>query len=313
MTALAAALAPVFLLIGLGYGLRRCGFLEAPFWAAADRLTFFVLFPALLVRNLATADLTGLPVTAMAAALAGAVAAIAGGLLALRRPLGARLGLSGPAFTSLFQGAIRPNTYVGLAAALALYGPPGMTAAAVAVAVLVPLVNLLSAAVLARHAGAGAPGVGRTAVMVARNPLILACLAGVALNWTGLGLPLGSGPVVAILGGAALPLGLLSVGAGLHVRAVRGARGVLLLASGCKLLVLPLIAVAVLTVLGIGGVAGAVTVLFAALPTSATSYVMARQMGGDHGLMAAIITVETVLAAVSLPALLIAFGGSIFH
>jgi predicted permease len=312
MTEIVAALAPVFVLIVVGTALRRSGFLAEGFWDAADRLTYFVLFPALLVHNLATAHLGEIRFAGMVGALVAAVVLVALLLLAFRP----HLGLGGPAFTSLFQGSIRPNTYVGLAAAVALYGSAGLTLAAVAVAALVPLVNLLSATALARYgAGGGAPaeadappGPLETALMVVRNPLILACAAGVALNWSGLGLPLGTGPVLDILGSAALPLGLLSVGAGLDPRAARAAPGPLAVASACKLLTLPALVVAALEGLGVGGLTATVAVLFAALPTSATSYVMARQLGGDHGLMAGIITVETVVAMVTLPAWLILVG-----
>lgn len=309
MTEVAAALAPVFFLIVLGYAFRRGGFLAEDFWHTADRLTYFVLFPALLVDNLATAPLGQIRFAGMVGALVAAVLLVALLLLALRP----RLALDGPAYTSIFQGSIRPNTYVGLAAAVALYGEAGLTLAAVAVAAMVPLVNVLSATALARYAlnsGAGETplSVAETALMVARNPLILACLAGVLLNWSGLGLPLGSDRVLAVLGSAALPLGLLSVGAGLRLEAVRGAPLPMAVASAAKLLLLPGIAVVALEGLGVGGLTATVAVLFAALPTSATSYVMARQLGGDHELMAGIITAETALAVVTLPAMLILFG-----
>ncbi|MEE9140997.1 MAG: AEC family transporter [Alphaproteobacteria bacterium] len=306
----AAALAPVFFLIVIGYAFRRSGFLEEGFWVRADRLTYFVLFPALLAHNLALAHLGEIRFAGMVVALVGAVAAVALVLLVLRP----RLKLGGPAFTSVFQGSIRPNTYVGLAAAVALYGDAGLTLAAVAVAAMVPLVNVLSTTALARFASDGPeprgdpPPFREIAATVARNPLILACLAGVVLNWSGLGLPLGSEPVLDILGRAALPLGLLSVGAGLDVKAARSAVSPLAVASVCKLVALPAIAVAALKGLGVGGLTATVAILFAALPTSATSYVMARQLGGDHGLMAGIITVETALAVVTLPAALILFG-----
>jgi predicted permease len=312
MIHIAAALGPVFLLIVLGYAFRRSGFLEEHFWARADRLTYFVLFPALLAHNLALAHLGEIRFGGMVAALILAVVVVALVLYALRP----YLGLGGPAFTSVFQGSIRPNTYVGLAAAVALYGDAGLTLAAVAVAAMVPLVNVLSATALARYAGGGAgPGSGGAAPpisdlagTVARNPLILACVAGVLLNWSGLGLPMGTETVLDILGQAALPLGLMSVGAGLEVKAARAAGRPLVVASACKLLALPALAILALKGFGVGGLTATVAVLFAALPTSATSYVMARQLGGDHALMASIITVETVLAVVTLPAILVLFG-----
>jgi predicted permease len=110
------------------------------------------------------------------------------------------------------------------------------------------------------------------------------------------------GPVVDALGRAALPLGLLSVGAGLDWAALGARKLPLLTAAGAKLVLLPAFAALVLAATGTGGTPALVGVLFASLPTSASSYIMARQMGGDHGLMAAIITAEIVLAAVTIPA-----------
>ena len=68
MSGVVGALAPIFLLILLGYAIRRLKLLEAGFWEPAERLTYFVLFPALLLENMATAELRGLQVLPMAAA-----------------------------------------------------------------------------------------------------------------------------------------------------------------------------------------------------------------------------------------------------
>lgn len=310
MTAVLLALAPVFLLIVLGHLLRRTQFLVAEagadsFWAAADRLTYYLLFPALIVHTLALSDFSELAVAGMAGALAIPVLIIAA-VLTLQRPrLEKACGIGGPGFTSVFQGAIRPNTYLGLASAFALYGDAGLTLAAVAVVTLVPLVNLLSAMALARHGANAHSGLGARLLVVARNPLILACAAGLALNVSGVGLPAFTGPLLDLLGRAALTLGLLSVGAGLDIAAARRSGAALWTAAGCKLVLLPAFTVLLLHQFGVGGVTAAVALLFAALPTSATSFVMSRQLGGDHTLMASIITAETLAAIVTLPAALI--------
>lgn len=304
MSGVVGALAPIFLLILLGHVIRRLKLLEAGFWEPAERLTYFVLFPALLLENMATAELRGLQVLPMAAALVGGVLVVAGLLISLRP----RLGLNGPAFTSVFQGAIRPNTYVGLAAAAALSSEAGITLAAISVATVTPLVNVLSVAVLARHAGEAEAGTGRTLASIARNPLILAVAGGAALNWTGIGLPPVVDPVIDILGRAALPLGLLAVGAGLDIPAARTAGRTLLPTAGLKLVLLPGLTWLACLAFGVEGVTRTIAVLMSALPTSASSYILARQMGGDHGLLAAIITVTTLLAILTLPAAAILAG-----
>ncbi len=298
MLGVVSALLPVFVVIGLGYGLRRAGFVPDGFWPPAEKLTYYLLFPSLLVANLAKADLSELSVVPVAAALLVPILTVSGLLVAAR----ARLALEGPAFTSVVQGAIRPNTYVGLAAAAALYGSAGLTLTAVGIAVVVPLVNVVSVVVLSRYgAGDGDGSVGSIAATIVRNPLILACLAGIALNWSGEGLPFGVGEVLEILGRAALAIGLLAVGAGLDPAAVRASRAAVLVAGLCKLLLLPGLTWAVCAGLGVGGITAAVAVLFNALPAASSAYVLARQLGGDHGLRSGIFTAQTALAALTLP------------
>ncbi|MBW7849769.1 MAG: AEC family transporter [Rhodospirillales bacterium] len=303
MLAVVVALIPVFVLIVLGYAMRRLEFVPEAFWPPAEKLTYYVTFPALLVQNLAEADVAGLPVLPLAGV--EATATVLSGLALL---LAWRwLDVSGPAFTSMIQGAIRPNTYVGLAAAASLYGARGVTLMAICVAAVVPLVNLLSVVAMVRLASGHASGWRAMVLPVAKNPLILACLAGIFLNLAGIGLPLWASQTLRILGSAALPIGLLAVGAGLHLRALRRTGSHVLLTSACKLLLLPLLAVAGAAWVGLDGMARGVALLYAALPCSASAYVLARQMGGDAGLMANIISTQTLLAAITIPLLLIGF------
>ncbi|MGQ9368957.1 AEC family transporter [Azospirillum sp. ST 5-10] len=305
MVAVFGALAPIFLLILLGHALRRRAFVPPAVWAGADRLTYFVFFPALIVDELARADLGRDDMAPMAAAMAAGILAAAALMTAARRPLG----LDGPAFASVFQGSMRMNTYVGLAAARALFGDAGLTLIAVGIALIIPLVNVLAVLAHARW-GRDARGVTAGAILrgLATNPIILAALCGVALNLTGLGKPPVAGPVIEILARAALPVGLLSVGAGLDLAAARAAGLGVGVATATKLLLVPAATAAAGFALGVDGLALTVAVLFNALPCSASAYALARQMGGDHALIAAIITVQTLLAALSLPLILAAFA-----
>jgi len=300
MTAVVEALAPVFLLVVVGWALRRAAFVPDAFWPPAEKLTYYVLFPALLVSSTAKADLSELDAGAIGGALAATILTMALAALALR-PLVAR---DGPAFTSVFQGSIRVNTYVGLAAGAALYGVPGTTVMAIGVLAVVPLVNLLSVLVMTRYGDGGARGIRAAVAGVAKNPLILAVLAGAALNLAGLHRVPVATPLLDILGAASLPLGLLAVGAGLDLPAARRSTAGLAWACGLKLAVQPAVAFLLASLAGAQGLPLAVAVLYAGLPTSASSYVLARQMGGDAELMAGIITVQTLLAALTMPATL---------
>lgn len=304
MLPIVLATVPIFLVIFLGAGLKTWRLLPEGFWAPAERLVYTVLLPALLISTLASADLSGLDVGAMAGAIAAALLIMTGILLGLRPALAK----SGPAFASLFQGATRMNTYIGLSVAFAVHDTSGLAAAAVAVAVIVPLGNLLGVAMLARFGSSGTPSFAAAVGLILRNPLIAACLIGIVMNVSGIGLPPVVGPLLDILARGALPLALLAVGAGLDLRAARAGGRSLAAATGLKLLVLPGITAAGCWLLGVSPIATFVAVLFNGSPTSAASYILARQLGGDAPLMAGIITVQTACAMVTLPLVLTLLG-----
>jgi predicted permease len=302
MSPILLAVAPIFGLILIGFALRRADFPGPGFWPVSERLTYYVLFPALLVGGLSGRAFDESAV-GLAATLFISVCLVAGGLLAVRR----LLPVSGPAFTSVFQGAIRPNTYVGMSAAAALLGPDWMTLSAVALLTLVPLVNVLCVLVLARHGGNGG-GVRRTVLELVRNPLILACVAGFALNGLDVVLPTALADLLGIMGKAALPMGLLAVGAGLRGEGLGHAALPVLAASTAHLIVLPLIAFGCALVLGLDPVSRSAALIYTAIPVSVSAFILARQMGGDHRLMALIITAQTLASALTLPLILALLG-----
>jgi len=293
------ALAPIFLLIGLGWVLRARGFPGDAFWPGAELLVYWVLFPPLLLVTTASSDLTGFRILPIAVALIAAILVTA----ALTFTLRGRLGLDGAGFTSVFQAAIRNNTYVGLAGAAALYGEAGLAVMGIVVFVVVTLVNLLCVIVLVSHRG-GVMRVRELLVSVAANPLIVTCVIGFTLNILGLGLFDLARSVLDILGSAALTLGLLCVGAGLDPARLGRNPPVVVAASALKLVVMPLTTWLFCRLLGVEGVTAATAVLFAAAPISVSAYVLARQLGGDAPLMAGLITVTTIGAVITMPLVL---------
>jgi malonate transporter len=290
------ALGPVISLIALGHGIRARGFLSPSFWPPAERLCYFVLLPALFVNGTATADLAGLPIGLMAPVLAGPVLLTALGLVVAQR----WMDLDGPAFTSVMQGSIRFNNYLGLSIALALFGPDGVALAAIANTILVPLVNVLCTLAFARY-GSEKLTLGGTLRSIATNPLILGCVIGILLNVTGIGLPPGIAEFVRTLGTASLPLGLLCVGAALELRSMGRNLGAVGLATVVKFAVLPGLGIAGVMFVGLTGEPAATVVLFLSLPTASSAYVMARALGGDSRLMASTITLQTVVGVLYLP------------
>jgi predicted permease len=271
-----------------------------PSWAPIDRLVYFILFPALLIRELAQADLTGLPVARMTAVLITTQVLMALGARLSRH----RLGLTGPAYTSVLQCVVRWNTYVALALAPAVVPPQAIPLVALAVAIMVPVANLMSVIALARHGSAGPIGALRLLRAVATNPLILACLAGLALNVSGIGLPELLAKLLTILGQATLALGLLTVGAGLRPAHALDRLGLVGLTTAAHLLLRPALGVALALLLGLRGAPVEVVALAGAVPTATSSYILARLLGGDADLMAALVTATTVAALVTLPLVL---------
>ncbi len=295
MHAISASLGPVFLLILLGVLLRRIGFPGDSFWPGAERLIYYVLFPALLIHKLATADVGETPLLPILGAL---MWMLGSGTLILVLARG-WVAQDGPTFTSVYQGSIRFNTYIGLAAVDALYGDPGLVIAAIALALLIPVINLLC--VSAFHLLLHRAGIKALVRSLLRNPLILGCLIGIALNRTGIGLPGWSANTLGLLGSAALPMGLLAVGVALNLRALGGTRRELLAATLVRFVVMPLLLLLVLQALPIPRLTAEVLLLFSTLPTATASFILARQLGGDAGLMANIVTLQTLVAFFAIP------------
>ena len=298
MSVVLLAVAPVFALILLGFVLNRLDFPSVGFWPASERLTYYVLFPALLISGLSGRSYDSSAI-GLSAVLFLSLCLVAGGISLLR----VRVASNGPAFTSVFQGAIRPNTYVGFSLAAALLGPDWMTLSAVALLTIVPLVNVLCVLTLVRHGGNGG-GPGRILIELARNPLILSCVVGFALNGFDVALPQIMEDWLVILGKAALPMGLLAVGAALRLEGVAGNIRPVVAASLAHLVALPLAAWTLSIVFGLSPAARNAALIYTGIPVAVSAYILARQMHGDHKLMAVIITVETALSAVTLPIIL---------
>ena len=282
---------PDFGLILLGAVLaRRLGF-GRPFWEGAERLVYYALFPPLLFTAIVNARFSIASEGRMLAAALGAfLAAVALGFAAriLFRPQAAF-------FASCVQTAFRYNSYIGLALAQSLAGAQGVALMALILAFCVPLANVFAVTALARHR--------QTGVLreMAVNPLILSTVAGLIVNLLGFELPPLLNTFLSRLGSASLALGLLAIGAGLTFASVHEERPTMAWLILVKLAAKPAIALALVHALGLGGVAALTVVLFAALPTASSAYILAARMGGHAAPVAYAITVQTLLAMVTLP------------
>lgn len=295
-----SAIVAIVLLLGLGWTLRHHVLTEPGFWRGLELLSYRVFTPALFVTTIGGTDLGSVPLAGLLLALVPPVMVVSGVLLALKRPMRA----DGPRVSSLVQGSIRINTYIGLVFADALHGADGVATFALASAVMVPLLNVICVAVLTVHGDNAATvstlGIARD---LAGNPLIQSCAMGLTLSLLGLSLPGFLFTTLTMLASPALVSGTLAVGAALTLTLRRGDVLDIALTAGLKLLALPFAAGAIAHALGVGGALLTSIVLICAVPTAPSAYVLATRMGGDARLMASITGAQTLLAIVTLPLL----------
>ncbi len=297
MTDVAVSLIPVFSLIALGAALRRLNLLGDDGWAALERLTYFVLFPPMMFMSIVEGSFAGADALALGQALAATVVTMAA-LMLLLRPVLAR---EGPQFSSVFQAGIRWNGYVALGVIAGLHGEQGVGLAAVGFAVLVPINNVFSVVVLSRYAGSKPAGVGRIIRSVAANPLIISTLLAILLVQSGLRLNEPVAQTLNLLGDATISLGLICVGAALNPGAMRSSALPLAAGSLLRLAVMPAIAFGMCNAIGMSRLALEIAMICVAAPVATSSYILARQLGGDSRLMASIVTLTTLASLVTIP------------
>ena len=301
MLTVLGALVPVFLLIVLGHILRRRLLQQEVVWIGIEHLVYYVLFPALLIDTLSRANLASVPIAGVGGALLLAVLLMSALCLALRPLLTRWLGIDGPAFSSVFQGATRWQTFVALSVAGNLWGDLGITLASVAMVAMIPLLNILSVWVLAHYASPQRLSWLALLMTIAKSPLIWACIVGLAINQLGLPIPRPVHEFADALGRCSLAMGLLVIGAGLQLEGLRRPGGATMLTVMLKLAVMPAIAIGLGMAFGLSGPSLAVVACCASVPSASNGYILARQMGGDAPLLAQILTLETLLAVLTMP------------
>ena len=300
MIATLNAIAPIFLIILIGYLLYRTAVIGEQVWSAIEHVCFYLLLPFLIIRTLSRANLGSVPVIDFVIAIVLAISGMSLLLILVYSLLKRRYPSSGPSFTSLFQGATRFHGFVALAIIGPLYGDAGITLAAIALAVMVPLLNTTSVVVLSVYGhGAQSIQIKQIAKQIVRNPLILACIAGLLLNWSGI--PDIAFSAVEIIGNGGLGLALLAVGAGM--RPGHAMNNKLLISVGViiRLIGMPVLIILMAWLIGLDGLPRTIAIIAGAVPTAASSYVMARKMGGNAELMSNIVTFQIIASFVTLP------------
>lgn len=282
---------PDFLLMVLGYVLLRRQFLPPAFFTAAEKLVYYVMFPALLFTSMANNELSLQQISTLG--LSAALIVLTGTLLAfLAIPI---LKPDTMRHASVAQCAYRFNSYLAFSIAYALGGETALGAMAVITVVAIPLANIAAVSTLAQQNKNNLLG------PILKNPLIISTLAGLVWNITGLGLPAVVDGTLSKLGSSALALALICVGASFTLQALQGAHRLVSWMLVIKLLLLPLVALLINSLMPLTPLEQQMLLLFATLPTASTTYVLAMRMGGDGKLVAFTVSVSTFLSVFTIP------------
>ncbi len=296
MSAFLSALIPVILLVALGRFLGWRKVIADDGWRGIERLAYVVLLPALIIRALANAPFESAPWELALVLIAAQVALGAFGLLARLWP-----GIERPEVGSIIQSNVRWNTFVALSIGSALFGDEGLALVSISAAAMIPTANVLSVAALTAHAERKSVAKRNPVMELVRNPLLIACAIGGLLAAFSVEIPEQLDLSIDLLGRGAIALGLLAAGAGVDMAAL-GRAGLKTLAwSLVRLFGLPILAIGFALVFGLSGLALAIAVISASVPTATSSYILARQLGGDAPLAANLIAMQTVLSMITMP------------
>jgi len=299
MLATLTSILPIFIIIALGLALRKGGIPSVEFWNLNDKLVYWVLMPCLMFNKISVASLGETPLVPYAATiLGGFFAALIFAILVSRL-----MGYKPAQATSILQGCSRHNSFIGLAMAANLYGAAGFEIAIIATAILVPVTNVVVVILMVIALQPGKRSGLPKAILrdLSRNPHIVSIVLAILVNYHH-GAPL---PVIheatGILGAAALPVTLLAVGANLRIHAMTAAVLPLVLSFAGKMVVFPIAVVLIGLMVGLPQQILQIAIIYSVVPTGVGSYTLARQLGGDAPMMAAIVTLQTMLALFTIP------------
>ena len=302
------AILPIFILILFGYFLEKISIVRDSFWVGTEQLTYYVFFPALLISKMSVTELSDINLTSIILVSLISLFTITA-INYLTRKL---FNISNFSFGAFYQGTIRFNTYIGLALVGSLFDENGLATAIIIAAVLIPAVNICSVTVLQIHQEKKPGHTKKTLAEnlsinlynLIKNPLILGCVIGMLMNYFSVQLPKPLFESINILGSLALPLGLMTVGAALVLRNINQVLLPISLSSLFKLILLPFLGFTLAKLFGLEILTTQILVIFLALPTATASYILTKNMQGDHQLMARLITLQTLFSGLTLIILL---------
>ena len=287
-----SALIPVFSLILIGYFFKKISFPSNEFWPMADKLTYFVLMPSLLIYKLSDAKFDTNSIDFVLVSLLAIFFTMIG--LILFNKISSTKNSS---FTSIVQGGIRFNTYVFLALSGSIFGDKGLVLSAIILTFAIPFINILCVTIFALYSDNNKLDFMYLVKSIVKNPLIISCVIGGAINFFSVPVAISIEKLLKILSEAALPLGLLSIGYSLVLKEIGSSKKDLIVSSFGKFIILPILIFIFAKFFGLNEIMISILILFSLMPTAPSSFILARQLGGDLSLMTSIITIQTLVSA----------------
>ena len=289
----ANAVLPMCLVMALGYGTRRLGWLRREEISTINKIAFRIFLPCLLYYNIYCSDLSGSFDPLLMAYAVGGVLLTFGhalGFTLLTEKLPERRGV-------LIQGMFRSNYVImGIPVATALLGADQLGTVSILIAVIVPLFNMLAVVVLEVFRGQK-PKPLHILGQIAKNPLVIGSVLGILTLVAGIRLPHILEQTIQSVSAIASPLQLFLLGAFFQFSGLKTYRRELVTVSIAKLIVSPGLFLGLGALLGFRGVAFVSLIGIFASPTAVNSFTMAQQMGGDAEL-AGDIVVTTSAASI---------------
>ncbi|MCG6918577.1 MAG: AEC family transporter [Deltaproteobacteria bacterium] len=289
---------PIFVIILLGWSLRRLDFMQEGFVKPANRLVYYVAIPAMIFREIAEAEfLQHFSLVLVAATLAPLILVALAGLILARG-----IKLERHRVGSFLQCSFHGNLgYIGLAVAFYFLGNEGFTRASILAGFVMLLQNFLAVVALSRFNKDPEQKVSTLSLVrrVLLNPVIISAMAGMAFSLLRLGLPVILDRSLRILSGMALPLALLVIGTSISFAQMRQQLRLTALIALLKLLLLPASGLILFYLLELHRVDYLPALILLASPSATVSYVMASEMAGDADMATAAISVTTLVSAVT--------------
>ncbi|MEJ2365421.1 MAG: AEC family transporter [Deltaproteobacteria bacterium] len=287
---------PIFVIILLGWSLRRLDFMKEGFVKPANRLVYYVAIPAMIFREIAEADFVQhFSLVLVATTLVPLILVALIGLILVRG-----IKLQHRRVGSFLQCSFHGNLgYIGLAVAFYFLGNEGFTRASILAGFVMLLQNLLSVVALSRFNKEPDQRISPLSLLrrVLLNPVIISAMAGMAFSLARLHLPVILDRSLRILSGMALPLALLVIGTSISFDQMRQQLRLTALIGGLKLLLLPASGFILFHLLQLPSIEYLPALILLASPSATISYVMALEMGGDADMATAAISVTTLVSA----------------